>query len=333
MLTTRPSRLKLRRLSLMALFGATLAACGGGDDEVANLTPPASTPAPTAGPTPAPTPGTTPAPGPTATPAIPPATPPTAPPANPPTAPPATTPATPPASAVTAGDCVYNPQLLSPGTTYQQDLVFGQGSQSTETQSRFAVLGTGNFNGVTAVETQLDTTLLNAALPTLASVTARSYIYSNIAGSDYVNYGLKTTATSNTGGITTTVTSTSVNTPPIRTPITARVGDTFSQTYAVRTTAVYSFSGVTGVPIPAPTITDRTETQVWKFVAVETTTVAAGTFQTCRLETTSTSTQNGTSSTTTATGWVVASGPVRGLLAKVGDASGQILEAKVLRVN
>jgi hypothetical protein len=319
MSSIRPSRLSLRRLSLMALFGATLAACGGGDDEVANLTPPASTPAPTAGPAPAPTPGATPAPAPApaATPAAPPATPPTA----------------PPASAVTAGDCVYNPQLLTPGTTYQQDLVFGQGAQSTETQSRFAVLGTGNFNGVNAVETQLDTTLLNAALPTLASVTARSYIYSNIVGSDYINYGLKTTATSNSGGITTTVTSTSVNTPPIRTPITAKVGDTITQTYAVRTTAVYSFSGVTGVPIPAPTITDSTETQVWKFVAVETTTVAAGTFQTCRLETTSTSTQNGTSSTTTATGWVVASGPVRGLLAKVGDTSGQILEAKVLRVN
>lgn len=313
MLSIRPSQLTLRRLSLMALFSATLAACGGGDDEVANLTPPASTPAPTAGPAPAPTPVATPAPGPAATPATP--------------------PATPLASAVTAGDCVYNPQLLTPGTTYQQDLVFGQGAQSTETQSRFAVLGTGNFNGASAVETQLDTTLLNAALPTLASVTARSYIYSNIVGSDYISYGLKTTATSNSGGITTTVTSTSVNTPPIRTPMTARVGDTFSQTYAVRTTAEYSFSGVTGVPLPAPTITDRTETQVWKFVAVETITVAAGTFQTCRLETTSTSTQNGTSSTTTATGWVVASGPVRGLLAKVGDASGQILEAKVLRVN
>jgi hypothetical protein len=323
MLSIRPSQLTLRRLSLMALFSATLAACGGGDDEVANLAPPAGTPAPTAGPTPAPapTPGAPPAPGPTATPSTPPATPTAAP------------PTAPPASAVTAGDCLYNPLLLTPGTTYQQDLAFGQGAQGIETQSRFAVLGTGNFNGVSAVETQLDTTVIGSGLPGSVTNSGRSFIYDNIVGNDFLNYGLKTTVTTASGGISSTVVSTIVYTPAIRFPINAKVGDVITQTYAVRTTAEYSFSGVTGVPIPAPTITDRTETQVWKFVAVETVTVAAGTFQTCRLETTSTSTQNGTTSAGTATGWVVSSGPVRGLLAKVGDASGQILEAKVLRVN
>ena len=229
---------------------------------------------------------------------------------------------------------MYNPVLLTPGTTYQEDLVFGQGAQSIETQGRFAVLGTGTFNGVSAVETQLDTSIIAAGLPAAASTTARSFLYDNLVGNDFLNYGLKTTATNSSGAVSSTVVSTTVYTPAIRIPVNSRIGDVVTQTYAVRTTSEVSFSGApAGTPVIAPTITNSTETQVWKFLAVETITVAAGTFQTCRMETTSTSTQNGVSSTTVSTGWVVASGPVRGLLAKVSDPGGQVLEAKVLRVN
>jgi hypothetical protein len=310
----------LRHLSLMALFSATLAACGPSDDEVANVAPASSTP--TAAPvTAAPV---TPAPV-TTVPAV---TTPTT------TTPPSTTPTTAPVSStISAGDCLYNAQLLTPGTTYQQDLVFGQGAQSIETQSRFRVLGTGTFNGVSAVETQLDTTVIGSALPASASTAGRSFLYNNIVGTDYVNYGLKTVVTSASAGITSTVSSTAVNTPATRFPITAKVGDTVSQTYSVRTTVEYSFTGAGGIPPIAPSITERTETLVWKFLALETISVAAGTFQTCKFETTSTSTQNNVTTSTTGTGWAVASGPARSLLAKVSDASGQVLEAKVLRVN
>jgi hypothetical protein len=213
-------------------------------------------------------------------------------------------------------------------------LVFGQGADSIETQSRYRVIGTGTFNGVSAVETQIDITILGASIPAAASTAARSFSYSNIVGPEYVSYGQKITASTTSGGITSTTNSTSVNTPAIRFPIAAKVGDTVTQSYAVRTTSEFSFTGVpAGTPLPAPIVTESTETQTWRFVAIETVRVAAGTFETCRFETTSTSTQNGTSSTSTATGWVVASGPVRGLLAKVSDPSGQLLEAKVLRVN
>jgi hypothetical protein len=299
MLSISSSRQTLHRVSLTALFTATLAACGAGGDEIANLSPPSTAPAP------APVAGVAPAPAPAPAP-----------------------------STASAGDCLHNAVLLTAGTTYQQDLVFGQGTQSYETQSRFVVLGTGGFNGVSAVETQQDITILGA-LAASSAVAGRSFQYNNVVGNDLLQYGLKTTVTSSASGFATAVVYTTVYTPPIRIPVTARVGDVVTQTYAVQTTANTTFSGsaTAGLPTIPVSITDSTETQVWKFVGIETISVAAGTFETCRLETTSTSTRNGTSSTTTATGWVVASGPVRGLLAKVSGANGQVLEAKVLRVN
>jgi hypothetical protein len=231
---------------------------------------------------------------------------------------------------VAAGDCLYNPVLLTAGTTYQEDFAL---SGATNVQNRYSVLGTGTFNGVSAIEVQLDVTVLGA---TPVPTTSRALLYDNIVGTDILQYGEKTTATVSAGGFSQTVTTTTVNTPAVRYPINAKVGDVITQTYDVRTTTAYSFAGApAGLPVPAPTTTLRTETQVWKFVAVETITVPAGTFQTCRFNATTTTTQAGSSPTTdVSTGWVVASGPVRGLTAKVADASGaQVLEAKLLKVN
>jgi hypothetical protein len=221
--------------------------------------------------------------------------------------------------------------LLTPGTTYQEDLDFGGGSGF---QNRSSVLGTGVFNGVSAVETQVDSTLLGVAVNPTAN---RSLRYSNVVGTDLLQYGQKSTITVAAGGVTQTVVSTTINTPAIRFPINAKVGDEITQTYDVRTTNVITFSGAAaaGIPAPAPTTTLRTETQVWKFVALETITVAAGTFQTCRFSATTTTTQAGSSPTTDSSiGWIVASGPVRGLTAKVSDGSGeQVLQATLLKIN
>jgi hypothetical protein len=215
--------------------------------------------------------------------------------------------------------------------------VFGEGAQAFETQNRYVVLGTGTFNGVSAIETQVDTTFLGSVFTqNTANTSGRSFFYDNIVGPDFVNYGGKSTSTTTAGGVTQTSTSTFTNTPAVRYPLASKVGDVISQTYTVKTSNQFTITGApTGTTVPTPTTPDRTETQTWKFLAVESVTVLAGTFQTCRIESTTTSTQaGGTTTTDTLTAWLVASGPLRGLTAKLSTAStGQILEAKVLRVN
>jgi hypothetical protein len=214
---------------------------------------------------------------------------------------------------VTTRDCVANPELFKTGTFFQNDTQsFAQG-QRVELQNRYQVLGAVSFKGISAVETQLDTTTLGSGDPTVA----RTSSYGNLVADAIELNGAKS-------NITTPMVSfnqTQSYTPAVRFPLTAVPGQAVTQTVTVKTE-----SDLPG----SPALLDYSQTYVWKFVGLETVSVPAGTFETCRIETTITSNQG----TATLTQWTIANGPLRSLLAKTNlSTTGTVNEAIALRIN
>jgi hypothetical protein len=349
MLTAHPTNSSsLRQLSLAALFSATLAACGGGDDTPAAAAgtptpaPAAATPAPTpvAG-TPAPAPATvTPAPAPAAgTPAPAPATvtPAPAPAAGTPApAPAAATPAPAPAPApvaatpapvqsassiTTVGDCTNNTLWFQTGQKYRIDVRSGATGTEVLTSNKYTVNGVKSFKGNSATELLVETAAATNGVANVAASVNTLY-YAALTGTGYTSYGSFIKVNATVAGFAISTDTTLTFTPPMTMPYNMGVGSTHTvDTDWLTETSVLGST-------TAQTIRYNIK---YNFVGVETVTVPAGTFETCRVETTTTGTVNGTSSTSTATQWWVGTGPLKGLFVQSRDKDGVTAVATVVR--
>lgn len=215
-------------------------------------------------------------------------------------------------------DCLST-ELLKTGNTYQIDLTATAPNGSLSTTNKYTVNGQVAFKGNTATELVIDTTVTASSISVLGVVgtTTRVKNYTALTGSTYSTYG-QTIAATVSGFTVDAVTS---FTPPLQTPTNLTSGQVYTVSSTMKIETV-------GIPFPIPA-QEFSYSYKFTYVGKESLTVPAGTFQACKVQTTSTS--NGTTSNTTQ--WLVAEGRLKGMPLKTDDGAGTTSVATKLLLN
>lgn len=232
-----------------------------------------------------------------------PTAPPTAAPTSGPTQPPAATPTPPPAAGLSARDC-FNPAVLQQGTRYE--LTYSGDNQNGQGQVDFTqdctVNGTVTFRGQSTIETEcMVTSTVSGAGPGSGSSQSESRGYSQgLAGgfgSQTVGGIVESQSSTQFGTVTTR--SEFVYEPPLLSRYDLEVGQSYSNDTTQTTETTVNFAG-----------TSETNTSTQSFQSTTTyigralISVPAGSFDTCRMDTESSSTDaNGQSTTGSSTNY------------------------------
>ncbi|WP_211242940.1 hypothetical protein [Sinimarinibacterium sp. CAU 1509] len=278
--------------SLALLASAGLSGCGNNN---AGSDGPAPTPTPSASPTPTPSPTATPTPTPTPT----------------PTAAPTPTPTPTPTPASGGALACLNASLHTVGTQVEQVIRTTDGSTGEQLTTSFdsTLTRRTSFKGYSnALESVSDVTATSTD-PSHNSTSATKS-YGDLDGNTYKTYGVITESTVSGTAFTMTV----WNEPPRETRYALDPGQSYSQTYTIKSETPLS-------PFPIP---DQSVTTTTTYVGRETVTVPAGTFATCRFSETDAT----VSGSTTTTNWIAVDS---GLLIKAvseGDES-VLISAKI----
>ena len=204
--------------------------------------------------------------------------------------------------------------LMTPGHTYQIDLSSStNGAVVQTTTNKYVVNQQTSFKGNTAIELQIDTTVLSGAG---SGTTSRVKNYSYLTGDVYSTYGqIVTLAIPGFGSYDMTA----YYSPAIKTPTSLASG----QTYSVNYTLKYESSNplfTSFLPV------DVSYAYTFTYFGKESVTTPAGTFNACK-----TSTQTINSSTNNlGYNWLVAEGRYKGLFLKSDDGKGSVTVATKL---
>jgi hypothetical protein len=204
--------------------------------------------------------------------------------------------------------------LMTPGHTYQIDLSSStNGAVVQTTTNKYVVNQQTSFKGNTAIELQIDTTVLSGAG---SGTTSRVKNYSYLTGDVYSTYGqIVTLAIPGFGSYDMTA----YYSPAIKTPTSLASG----QTYSVNYTLKYESSNplfTSFLPV------DVSYAYTFTYFGKESVTTPAGTFSACK---TSTQTIN-SSANNLGYSWLVAEGRYKGLFLKSDDGKGTVAVATKL---
>lgn len=197
-------------------------------------------------------------------------------------------------------DC-YNKNLIKQGVTYSTEMSSTVTTLGTTTNYvvNYKPNGSVNFKGTNAQELLTDTTILSGPG---AGTTAKIKSYINVYDDESLVYGNTVVMTLPGFGDYSVI---STMTPPKRTPFSMAANESYSQTYTIKQEAV-------GSPFPM-TIPDQTMIDKLTFLGIESVTVPAGTFSSCKFK--YETTVNGTTSANYT--WQIADASYRGLTARV----------------
>jgi hypothetical protein len=188
---------------------------------------------------------------------------------------------------------------------------------------KYTVNGVKSFKGNSATELLIETTATTNGVAN-AAATVNTLFYAAVTPANYTYYGtfIKVNATiAGFGSVSTDTTLT--YSPALTIPMNMAVGSSFT----------LDSDWITETSVLGSTSTQTVRNKIkYDFVSVETLTVPAGTFDTCRVDTITTSTVSGTASTSTASQWYVGSGPMKGLFVQSRDVSGVTAVATVLKL-
>jgi hypothetical protein len=224
---------------------------------------------------------------------------------------------------LTLGDCTANPEWIQTGNKYRIDLrnVTNSGSLVSTQVNLYTVNGAKTFNGRTAQELQVDAT---ATVSGVLGANVRSFNYINVSPTRYEFIATDNFIDASVGGFSFTGRILGVYEPALGWPLSVGVGDTINLDSVLTETITFE-----GLGAQAPTT--KQWKQTYKFVAIETITVPAGTFRTCKVDLESTITSAGVSSTGKSTVWYIGEGQFRGLFAKSLAENGNLSEVTVVR--
>ncbi|MFZ6818399.1 DUF4214 domain-containing protein [Undibacterium sp. Ji22W] len=210
-------------------------------------------------------------------------------------------------------DC-FNANLYKAGTVFRTEM--NSTIASTGATESFVVTYTVNgnttFKGITTQELVADTiSLTGIAAGTISQL--KSYVV--ITNDEFLTYGSVLNVKVNT---TTNYVVTNSMTPPERTPFSLPVNQAYQQTFTTK-------QEIAGNPMNFP---DQTTTESLTFLGIESVTVPAGTFNTCKMKHIDTA----NNMNTTSYSWHIAEGQWRGMVAKV-EAIDSITVATKLSIN
>jgi hypothetical protein len=169
------------------------------------------------------------------------------------------------------------------------------------------------FRGNNAIELKTDTTYIQApgGFTVGSAITLFSFFSQTSTGYEFFGSKGRVSIAGVGGDVEIFLT------PPLRTPLTLSVGQSYSWDY--QSTVETSVLGFTSAATSRSVGTDR-------LAAIESVTVPAGTFSACRLENQTTVTNltptAGAPLSSTSTNWLVASGPFKGLPIKSVSGTG-----------
>jgi hypothetical protein len=207
------------------------------------------------------------------------------------------------------------------GQKYRIDIRSGATGNEVLTSNKYTVNGVKSFKGNSATELLVETTATTNGVANLAA-TVNTLYYTALTGTGYTSYGSFIKVNANVAGFSVTTDTTVTFTPPMTMPYNMGVGSTHA----------FTTDWITETSVLGSTTVQTIRYNIqYDFVGVETVTVPAGTFETCRVETTTTGTVNGTSSTTKATQWWVGTGPLKGLFVQSRDNAGVTAVATVVQ--
>ncbi len=207
------------------------------------------------------------------------------------------------------------------GQKYRIDVRSGATGNEVLTSNKYTVNGQKSFKGNAATELLVETSATTNGVVN-ALVNAKTLFYAALTGTGYTSYGSLINTTANIAGFAISTDTTLSFTPPMTMPFNMGVGSS----HTVNT------DWVTDTSVMGSTTSQTIKYTIkYDFVAVESLTVPAGTFDTCRIETTTTATVSGTTSNTKTTQWWVGSGPLKGLFVQSRDKDGVTAVATVVR--
>ncbi|MES2939008.1 MAG: hypothetical protein V4864_15080 [Pseudomonadota bacterium] len=196
------------------------------------------------------------------------------------------------------------------------------GNQTSDT----LVGGMTTFQGYQARETVVTTggTNVSGGVSVTSNFSVKNYgVRSGTA--EMTQYGDILSGTSATSGITSTMNSTSVYTPPfVDQQYSLAVGQTYTSSQTLITSGTVSVLGFSQ-PINSTTTTSMN----LKYVGQETVQVPAGTYNACKMETTNTS--NGT--TTVQTSWIIVGKGIPVKTTMTGGGINQTIQATSVKLN
>jgi len=201
-------------------------------------------------------------------------------------------------TASTYSDCATNSVLTTVGSSSQ---IIMQGSDQTVTSTTGTVNRLTTFNGNSALEVQTDIAVLTGSA---TGSTSSTKSYQQVLPTSAVTYGAAQTLFSPTQG---TLVQTSTYSPAIQSPLSLAINTPFSQTYGISVTS------------PTAGSASVSQTQSITFLGMESITVPAGSFMTCKIRSDSQSITANVAVTMSGTIWRVASGPYRGMTVKSLD--------------
>lgn len=216
----------------------------------------------------------------------------------------------------------------TPGTRLIVDYRYSGPSTGSGTWD-WSVVGLTTFEGNSAYETLFKTTtVVTSPRPLTTTVEVRNYAR-RTGDAEVTHYGNSSSVAAEYSGYAATTTTKEVYTPPWVSKLAGiPLGGTLTETWTEIST---SSTVVTGIPIPVPpTTSTSTTTTTSTYAANETLTVPAGTYSTCRYESTVAGTPAGASVTT----WYVrGKGMLVKSLTRLPGSVDSVLEATSITLN
>lgn len=200
----------------------------------------------------------------------------------------------------------FNPAIMAQGTkvVLNYKITDAQSNTVTNSSSNIEVKGTVTFNGKSATESVSQTTATGAAPSTS---TTKSYYTVDTGAKTFTFYGSIVDVTAPVAG-----SSTLTITPEMVERFDVAAGNSYNQTYSIKTS-------IQVMGFPVDTTTDFVNQITFK--GIESVTVPAGTFQACRIETSSKTTVLGNSTTSVSTSWITVDKGVSVRTESGGDVS------------
>jgi hypothetical protein len=208
------------------------------------------------------------------------------------------------------------------------DVVYSYAGPITGTQTVNVVVGgTVTFEGNTAVLYQAKTSGTNSVAGQSVTINTTGNYYNKRTGTaEVTNYGAVITATQSFAGFSVPVETKIVWSPPWKDlRYTLALGESIVQRYSGSTTI--STGGILGTPGTSTVSPTPVDTTV-KFVAVETITVPAGTFKTCKFQDYATATPGNVT-----TSWLIYGNGISVKSESVTTSGTQTITATSVKVN